>query len=943
MADSYHVHPAGYDPTDDQIPPPKESPAGLIGCGCIGVVVVLVAALGIVGFTNHQNAQNLHATETVIALTPTSTLTVDAWAATGTAIFWWTYTPTPTPEATEESTAEVTPESTAEMITLAWDVFATATALYLDMHSPTPESTGEPTAPGSLYYSGNSGGQLAPTNPPQQVIVTREVVITRPPRIDVEEVTRVIEIVVPIVVTATRTPVKPESTQEATLPPTWTNTATATPTPSETASETPTATFTATFTATPTGNAHSDHHALRNGHDRNHGGIMSAIPMDQNAFGAPPDPMAPLTNRVITPENIAKDARLNRAKPLGRWGLWKLGRQLARLQKQLETTPAPTPEEIAHFQELRDGLRVLLDYKFELAQKRQLQPGDIHLARQWEQLYEQAVPMEREYKARRGALKAYETLKEQIQTIQLRIDENPDVLLKAKENQRTLQIQTKEARAYEQLLRDRATQLGYCHRWKDSKGNWRLDQIKFSEAHISVDAIYFKVSASYRTMFGFYRTKIPYGVKVLDLIKEETLIEFSYACQRQVTAKATSTGGAWIVVHRLDTNDGLVSRAAYTKVMSEYPRKDHRLVPLCVGVTYGLHVAWLNLAQYPHMMIAGFTGSGKSNYVNSLICTLISLHSPEDVRLILVDLKDGIEFSSYARVPHLHGEMVDTVSKLADRLEELEAVMTDRNRMMRGKAKSLGEYKAKYPEEKVPRLVVIIDEVASIIGQGESTKRVNHSLRQLTAKGRAAGIHIILSTQRPSVDVIDGGVKVNLAARLVGRMPSHVDSLTVLGTGDAKDISNVPGRMILQVGPDPIPVQTPMIDEADILEALARAMEYPKPDPLPVPEDLSLSEIWTPEKIVELSLNFLGGNISHIAVWNEIKDEGRLTYKQTRDLVEKIWGMDCIPFAGKQYKVQRGKGKVKTLVEIVDSVNSMTKAHSLGNELTTNQAIESIQ
>jgi len=668
---------------------------------------------------------------------------------------------------------------------------------------------------------------------------------------------------------------------------------------------------------------------------------MSSLASDFYELGRPPEPMTALTHRVISPQNIALEARLNRAKPLGRWGLFKLRREVAALERQLQKMEEPTPEEYARFTGLRDSLRVLLDYKFELAQKRQLAPDDPHLAVQWEELFEQGRPLEQEYKALQNHIKVYESLKEKIQGIHQRIADNPQVIQKAKDEERTLQIQRQEAKVYEQLLRERLTQQGFCYRWTDNKGNKRTDEVSFAEVHIMLDSVWLKIASSYRTAFGTYRTKLPYGVRIQDLVKEETCLELSNACQRQVTSYSSSKAGAWIIVHRLDTNDGLVNQVSYEKVMTRYPFKHHARIPLCVGVSYNLQVQWLNLSQYPHMLIAGFTGSGKSNFINCIICTLITKHPPEKLRLILVDLKDGIEFSAYERIPHLHGEVVDKVSKLADRLEELEAVMAERNHMMRGKAKSLSEYVAKYPKEKIPRILVIIDEVASILGQGESTKRVNHSLRQLTAKGRAAGIHIILSTQRPSVDAIDGGIKVNLAARLVGRMPSHTDSLTVLGTGEAKEIANVPGRMILQIGPDPIPVQTPMIDESDILESLARAMQYPKPEPLPVPEGYNVSEVWTPEKIVELSLNFLGGNISHIAVWNELKDEGRLTYKQTRDLVQKIWGINCIEFQGKQYRVERGKGKIRRLVEIGNSVDLLDLAQSKENELAFDQSVES--
>lgn len=643
---------------------------------------------------------------------------------------------------------------------------------------------------------------------------------------------------------------------------------------------------------------------------------MTALPVSPFENESAPEPMAALTNRIISPKNIAKEVRLRRAKPLGRWALRRLQGEVRQLEKQAVKLAVGEDEDINRFTELRQGLMTLQDYKLELVQKRDAAPDDPHLKNQWDELHREALPLHKEYVALRSHLKELQILRRRVAAIQQQIAENPEVILRHKAAEKKNQLQQQEARAYEQLIIDRFTQLGYCNRWVDSKGNKRIDEVRFEEIHVTADAMFFKIANSIGTAFGGYKTRLPAGVRIYDLVKEETVMELAATCQRQVTAKATVTNGSWIIVHRLDTNDGLLNEVKYTTMMDRYPSMLRPLIPLSMGVTYHRELVWLNLAQFPHMLIAGFTNSGKSNLVNSIICTLITQFSPDEIRLVLVDLKDGIEFSSYEHIPHLHKKVVDSVGVLADRLQELEALMVERNQEMRGKAKTIGHYNAKYPEKQMPRVVCVIDEVASIIAQGENSRRVLNSLGQLTAKGRAAGIHIILSTQRPSVDVIDGRIKVNMAARVVGRMPSHTDSLTVLGTGDAKDLSAVPGRMILQIGPDPIPVQTPFIEESDIADALRRAMDYDAPEPLPVPEDAIVTQGWTPERLVELSLTYLNGNVAHKPVWAEIKDDGNISREQTREMLKRIWAMDCIEYQGKQYHVAPGEGHVKRLVEI---------------------------
>jgi hypothetical protein len=256
MADKYVLHQAGYDPTENQYPPPSQSPNGLIGCGCIGLILAIIVAIAVPSVINHNKQVALDATATIVALTPTTTATLDEWAATGTAIYWLTFTPTPTDTPTETPDWTATPTSTG---TITPDFGATATVLFILMSSPTPYHSPTPVLPGSAYYGGSSstgsgGNTNTITNPSvggvgggsggdggvMIKVVTKEVPHDNPYPVTVPPVV--------VIVTATRTPQPPEATELPTIPPTWTNTAIPTVTPSET----PTATFTATFTETPT-------------------------------------------------------------------------------------------------------------------------------------------------------------------------------------------------------------------------------------------------------------------------------------------------------------------------------------------------------------------------------------------------------------------------------------------------------------------------------------------------------------------------------------------------------------------------------------------------------------------------------------------------------------------------------------------------------------------
>jgi len=649
---------------------------------------------------------------------------------------------------------------------------------------------------------------------------------------------------------------------------------------------------------------------------------MSSLPISPLDLVDAPPPMAPLTHSVISPENIALEARLNRAIPLSRLQLWKLKLQAWWLHKRL--TRLGYFDLLERFAELQKQRAAIKEHFYSLKAELEEKPNETYLATMIEEIVQAGQPVLDEHAQLREQLKEHQPLFERYRKINQRIKDDPEVRQRKRDEDHRRKIQREEALAYEQLIISRFTQLGYCDRWRDKDGRTRVDEVKFSRIHITDDTIYYKISGSNsNSFFGIttWGNNLPTGVKIADLVKEETLFELSISCQRQVSARFSKPSGAWIVVHRLDTSDGLLNQVKYQDVMIRYPRQHMRRVPLCAGVAEHRNVKWVNLADYPQWLVAGYTGSGKSNFINSIICTLITLYSPEDVRLVLVDLKDGIEFTSYENLPHLHTKVIDNLTTLAESLHQLEAIMAERNKLMRGKAKSISEWNAKYPREKIPRLVCIVDEVASITDHGELTKRIIASLAQLTAKGRAAGIHIILSTQRPSVDVLDGRIKVNMAVRIVGRMPSHADSLTVLGSGVAKELAAVAGRMVMQIGPDPIPIQTPFIDSDDIEKALEAAMQYPKPEPIPIPSGFDLIDTWTPERIIRLSLNHLNGNITLKPIWEEIKDDGSLSRAQLRDMLEKIWGMDCIELDGVKYRIIKGAARRKALVPIEGDEN----------------------
>lgn len=625
-----------------------------------------------------------------------------------------------------------------------------------------------------------------------------------------------------------------------------------------------------------------------------------------------PAPLAPLEHVIISPANVEAEKREYDAVTLTREEMKAARAEIKELRAFLRAE---------RFQDVRNqrakikaDIERLHERYLDLKEALEAAPDDESLQEQLNALWDELTPVRAEWNE---VNTRYQELLPYAQRGKMLVRKVQDHDISIERDRTAGKLRAallKEARIYERLIIDKWTRLGFCHRYYH-KGEERVDRVQFDRVVSTMDAHFLKIDAAFQTAFKNWRTNIPDGVKVAEqLLNPSTLDELSITCQRQVTA-VHGPRGAWVIVNRLSSSDGLMNYVNFDSVMDKYPARFNDRMPICVGVGINRAVQWLNLAEFPHWLIGGYTSSGKSNMVNVGICTLISRQSPTDLRLILIDLKGGLEFSFYEGIPHLHGEIVDHISKVADTLAQLEAMMEARfARFKSARVKVIDDFRAKRPGEYMPRVLCVFDEVASIIDHGETTKRIAASLRQLAAKGRAVGIHIWLCTQRPDVKIIEGAIKANLAVRISGRMTTSADSVTILGTSAAKELAAIPGRMVMQTGPTPVPVQTPHITEANIHKALSIARARAVPPPLDIPADtVVVHQEWTPERVIELSLKHLGGNITWKAVYQAADD---LSQSQARELVERVWSMKEIEFEGRMYRVQKNRSNTRSLVEI---------------------------
>ena len=216
-------------------------------------------------------------------------------------------------------------------------------------------------------------------------------------------------------------------------------------------------------------------------------------------------------------------------------------------------------------------------------------------------------------------------------------------------------------------------------------------------------------------------------------------------------------------------------------------------LPICVGAGIHGEPVLRDLAKMPHLLVAGTTGSGKSVGLNSFIMSLIAKKNPNELKIVLIDPK-RIEFSMYNNQQYMLRPIITDMAAASSCLLQLCTEMNNRYSLFEKEmTRNISEYHKKGLN--MPYIVCVIDEFADLI---LFDKNVEKYVQMLAQKSRAAGIHLVIATQRPSVDVITGSVKANLPTRLAYKVASPADSMTILNTTGAEDLLGRGDSLLLE-------------------------------------------------------------------------------------------------------------------------------------------------
>lgn len=466
----------------------------------------------------------------------------------------------------------------------------------------------------------------------------------------------------------------------------------------------------------------------------------------------------------------------------------------------------------------------------------------------------------------------------------------------------------KEARYFAYIIRAKLTQLGICYRYPKSSKDFmssQVQEVQYVRFVGTPEAVYLMLDSR----------RLPRGVHLSDIAADDVLADLAVACERPVRFRQSIKGGAWFVIERASGAWGVPKLLKWADVLETWPKSSRKKLLVPLGIGENRRLVYRSLAEFPHALIGGATGAGKTTLLHIWACSLVMHNSPADVRLGFIDLKGGVEFVRYKDLPHVIGPDLlgedaeeNRLEGFVKRAEDVVGLLTwMRDEMDRrlarferaGGIQNINIWNYRRRSEKMSRLVLFVDELASLMLDKALKKDVEPLLADLTARGRAPGVHIVLATQRPEVRVVSGLIKGNIDVRCAFRVTDNASSMVILDTTEAARFNDSTplGRFIYRRGIEKEELQGPFVTPGQMTQIVRDVQAGRTGD--------DVSSKVAPEDIFRLSVQQLDGAFSRRVLYDALG--GRVSQGYLKRMVQEYEG-EVVEIDGDLYEVQPAAG-----------------------------------